>query len=137
MKSADHNTVCGGVRRRAVAQAHMKASSNSFRYIYICLNQPLPSHLARVSVRFQVFVLTDVKSRGLRFKQKKTGFIYSDAFHTKMIFPDLLGKMLFLATACKKSTDRKVDSGNCNCAPLSKPFVDQTKNNRKNKGQLV
>lgn len=33
MKSADHNTVCGGDRCRAVAQAHMKASSNSFRYI--------------------------------------------------------------------------------------------------------
>lgn len=42
-----------------------------------------------------VFVLTDVKSGGFGFKQKKTVFIHSDAFHTKIKLPDWLGKALF------------------------------------------
>lgn len=39
----------------------------------------------------------NVKSGGLRFKQKKKKqvFIQSDAFHTKIQFPDWLGKAVF------------------------------------------
>lgn len=70
----------------------------------------------------------------LKQKRKKSLFFLTYSIQ-KFTFLIGLAKRSF-GNCSQKSTNHrrgKWGSGDCNCAPLSKPLVDQTKTNRKNK----